>query len=131
MSDKHGAIDSWHDILGNSYGPGDTVAYASINGKSPQLVVAEVVRINTINSKGEKITSHKYDQNRRQWTESPSVTVTVKPLIDARGFGRYGKKDRLITLQIPENIIAVTEVDMTAIARRLLEVQDQLEQGLT
>lgn len=43
----------WTDELGNTYHPGDLVAIATINGKSPQLVYAVVERINKVNSYGE------------------------------------------------------------------------------
>lgn len=47
---------SWTDVLGNTYGLGDIVAIAVINGKSPQMVIARVERINRVNSSGELIT---------------------------------------------------------------------------
>lgn len=43
----------WTDELGNTYRPGDIVAIAIINGRSPQMVIARVERINKINSRGE------------------------------------------------------------------------------
>lgn len=52
--------DEWTDILGNTYRPGDIVAVSTINGKSPQLVIARVERINRVNSSGEEITARKY-----------------------------------------------------------------------
>lgn len=43
----------WTDELGNTYRPGDLVAIAIINGRSPQMVIARVERINKVNSYGE------------------------------------------------------------------------------
>lgn len=43
----------WTDELGNTYRPGDIVAIAIINGRSPQMVIAKVERINKVNSRGE------------------------------------------------------------------------------
>lgn len=49
----------WTDVLGNEYRPGDLVAIATVNGKSPQLVLAIVERINKVNSRGEELTANK------------------------------------------------------------------------
>jgi hypothetical protein len=43
----------WTDVVGNTYRPGDLVAIAIINGRSPQMVLAKVIRINKVNSYGE------------------------------------------------------------------------------
>lgn len=50
---KQGTTDRWKDSLGQEFKPGDMIAVAVINGKSPQMVVAMVERINTTNAKGE------------------------------------------------------------------------------
>lgn len=47
--------DEWVDATGQTYRPGDFVAVATINGKSPQMVFGQVVKINRINSKKELI----------------------------------------------------------------------------
>jgi hypothetical protein len=52
-SKKQGTTDRWKDSLGQEFRPGDMIAVAVINGRSPQMVVAEVERINTTNAKGE------------------------------------------------------------------------------
>lgn len=49
----------WTDELGNTYRPGDIVAIAIINGRSPQMVIAKVDRINRVNSYGEAIMTNK------------------------------------------------------------------------
>lgn len=49
----------WEDCQGNVYQPGDIVAVAIINGRSPQLVLARVERINRVNSSGELIWANK------------------------------------------------------------------------
>lgn len=52
-SKKQGTTDRWKDSLGQEFRPGDMIAVAVINGRSPQMVVALVERINTTNAKGE------------------------------------------------------------------------------
>lgn len=106
---------SYVDILDQTIKAGDHVAYASISGKSPQLVIAQVVRINRVDSKGEPITSG-YG-NRAE----PACTLRIQPLIDARGFHRGGQKwnralnqyeqvdkPREVTIQIPNNVIKIS-----------------------
>lgn len=134
--------DEWTDCLGNTYRPGDTVAIAVINGKSPQLVIAIVERINRVDSSGVEITTRKWFEHenpvwktrtRKQYdypTRSsisieeeyqetgkyrtvPSCSVRATPIIDARGFRRWGQGvdgvNKAVTYKIPENIIKVGE----------------------
>jgi hypothetical protein len=49
----------WTDELGNTYKPGDIVAIAIINGRSPQMIIARVDRINRVNSYGEELFRNK------------------------------------------------------------------------
>ena len=49
----------WEDCRGNFYQPGDIVAVATVNGRSPQLVLARVERINRVNSSGQPIETNK------------------------------------------------------------------------
>lgn len=49
----------WVDELGNTYRPGDIVAISTVNGKSPQMVIAKVDRINRVNSSGEELFTNK------------------------------------------------------------------------
>lgn len=98
----------WADALGNLIYPGDTIAIATINGRSPQLVIAEVERINRLNSRGEEITESIREMGK--WKSVPSCSITAKPIMDARGFVRWGTKDtkvRSVTYQIPANIIKI------------------------
>lgn len=139
--------DEWTDVLGNTYRPGDLVAIAIINGKSPQMVIARVNKINRVNSSGEEITTrawiehetpiwkkrtrrvHQYEPNsyrstgyvdveeeyeeKGEYRSVPSCTVNATPIIDARGFGRWGTSqdgvNKAVTYRIPENIIKVPE----------------------
>ncbi len=55
---KQGTTDSWVDLVGRKFRPGDVVAVAVINGRSPQMVLAQVLRINTTNPKGEPHRKH-------------------------------------------------------------------------
>ena len=49
----------WIDELGNKYQPGDIVAISIVKGRSPQMIIARVDRINKINSSGEEIMVNK------------------------------------------------------------------------
>jgi hypothetical protein len=152
--------DQWIDCLGNKYEVGDLVAVATISGRSPQLVLAVVERINRRNSSGEEIMMNKsfildepirhtkecyilkrkaeYERNRgyyydryameqaanhvcepsctEYWQKEevrrvPSCTITARPVLDARGFGRYSTNadgvNKAVTYSIIENIILV------------------------
>lgn len=100
----------WEDVLGQTFATGDTVAYASISGRSPELVIATVERINRVNPKGETITTTVWDTPDRHWAYDAEritieyCTVKAQPLLGARGFYRAGKA---VTLTIPQNIIRV------------------------
>lgn len=116
---------SWTDVLGQTYRPGDTVAVGVINGRSPQIVIGEVIRINRINSQGQEHLEEVLERDdngmpvRDPGTHDfirhivPSCTVTVMPQVDARGFWRAGvtfqkdKKVRPVTYTIWQNIIKV------------------------
>ena len=50
---KQQTTDKWTDSLGQEFGPGDLISVAVINGRSPQMVIARVERINTTDPKGE------------------------------------------------------------------------------
>lgn len=51
--------DQWEDCLGNFYQAGDIIAIAIINGRSPQMILARVERINRVNSSGGLIEKNK------------------------------------------------------------------------
>ncbi len=114
---------SWTDVLGQEYRPGDIVAVAVINDRSPQLVIAEVVQINAVDSKGKLIgewstdggdpelreafyrlpwTDPQKHDARRAWeatrtrTFNRSCTVRARPVIDARGFYRTTSGERSV-----------------------------------
>jgi len=123
--------DEWTDVLGQTYRPGDYVAVAVINGKSPQMVIGQVVQINRVDSKGQLIMDcenewvdcaetdpgarlhphaghpkKKWKRLVRTWTDS--CTVKVQPLLDARGFGRYsGTTPKAVVYRLWENVIKV------------------------
>ncbi len=114
--------DSWTDPCGQTYEPGDYVAVAVINGRSPQMVIGKVISINRVNSKRMEIGDFSYhyddrlnetyvkmindggydqselDAARKALRDSrysvftPSCTVTVDPVIDGRNFYRSGMK---------------------------------------
>lgn len=120
----------WTDSLGNVYRPGDIVAVATINGRSPQLVIARVEKINRLNSSGKEIITSQYTaypepvwtvnpvNGKEYWKQGeyatvPYCSVKATPLRDLRGFGRWSQKDdqgnhKAVTYSIPENIIKIT-----------------------
>lgn len=116
--------DEWTDILGQTYRPGDWVAVATVNMKSPQLVVGQVLKINRIDSKGNLVGYEEWDTPTGQWYDfkgprpglrwKESCTVTVAPMIDARGFHRSSpdKKSKNVTYTIANNVIKVPEPRM-------------------
>lgn len=113
MAVNHSVFDpilhwpEWTDVLGNKYSAGDYVAYASISGKSPQLVIARVERINRLNSNREEIVTvtGRYPNQ----TRVPYCSLTVTPVIDARGFYRTRTKyDPLLKQSVPIKVKPVT-----------------------
>lgn len=60
MATENKTWAEWTDCLGNVYRPGDIVAIAIINGKSPQMVIARVEKINRVDSSGEPITKRAF-----------------------------------------------------------------------
>lgn len=127
MTNEDKTWPHWTDPLGNLIFPGDVVAISTINGRSPQLVIARVDRINRVNSRGEEIVARKsisfdepvqrlrYDGTPylvyQEYREVPSCTITATPIIDARGFSRSstytGEPVKKVTYSIPENIIRI------------------------
>lgn len=111
----------WKDALGNTFRVGDTLAVATISGKSPQMVICRVERINRRNSRGEPHMDRKWFEHpqpiwktrhngtayeeRGEYREIPSCTVTATPLVDGRKFGRYS--DRKVTYTLPGNWVKV------------------------
>ena len=101
--------DEWEDSLGQKIVPGDFVAVATISGRSPQMVIAQIERLNTHDSHGKPFgayskaypavaseesdflprTHKRYDGTTYT---SPAhirtVTITATPLFDGRGFRR-------------------------------------------
>lgn len=96
--------DHWVDALGQKYGPGDCIAYASISGRSPQLVVGEVLSIHTHDTEGRRYTQYGYNPMTDERGQHDSVSVKVQPLLDARDFYRSDKA-RAVHLKIPANIL--------------------------
>lgn len=128
----------WTDSLGQTYAPGDLVAYAALNGTSALMRYGEVVRINRINSKGEEIVKAvgwRDDKGVWQRRTSPSCTVTVRPItadfrvltrnepVRKKGTAQYSyeyekdadgktvyqeKPARLVTILLQQNVLAIS-----------------------
>lgn len=106
----------WTDVLGQVYRPSDFIAYAAINGRSPQMVMARVIEIRRRDSKGKEVTERRWDTPDGTYAAGaklvmvPSCKVKVMPMLDARGFSRGDWKTgdkRAVTLSIPQNIIRI------------------------
>lgn len=106
----------WWDTLGRQFTVGDRVAVAVINGRSPQLVVVRVDRINRVNSKGKDITESVLSPDYSVHTTYPSCTVRATPLLDGRGFHRWGVtasgEHNPVTYQFPGNMLKVVDTDV-------------------
>lgn len=50
----------WTDVLGNTFGPGDIICIATVSGRSPQMVIARVEKINKVNSQGDPHMENKW-----------------------------------------------------------------------
>lgn len=124
MTDIDKTWPFWTDILGNTIYPGDFIAVSTINGRSPQLVIAQVERINRLNSRGEEITAAARENGK--WKNAPSCSITARPVMDARNFMRWSTwkgnsnakdKPRAVTYQIPENVLRI-EFPIAALAAK-------------
>lgn len=127
MSDDDKTWPEWTDVLGQTYRAGDRVAIATISGRSPQMVIGTVVRINRVDSHGEEIVTHHSrweivdGERKAYYYNTPSCTVRVQPEIDARGFYRTrgmwidekwvndATDPKQVTYQIPANIIKLNQ----------------------
>lgn len=145
MTDEPEVPDTWPewtDKLGQTFRPGDFVAYASVNGRSPQMVFARVLEIRRRDSSGDEITERvQYKTGRKvprqhdgrmidEWEtrQVPFCKVKVLPIKDARGFSR-SKDARPVTLSIPANIIKIgprPEWTDEHMAADLAELRDSL-----
>lgn len=123
--------DEWTDVLGQVYRAGDHVAVATISGKSPQMVLGRVERINRVDSKGSLIEDGRWEldgRGERKWLTVPSCTVSVKPLLDARGFTRWGNA-KTVTYQFWQNIVKIdNDAFNTRVAALESDLADLLEE---
>lgn len=104
MAKKVTTTDEWKDTLGQKIKPGDIIAVATVSGRSPQLVIAQIERINTHNSKGELhvMRTHRGFEEKTHpdgrtyrvpiLHEEPTVTVTARPIKDGRDFTRWSNR---------------------------------------
>jgi hypothetical protein len=126
-------LPKWKDVLGQEYGPVDIVSIATVSGRSPQAVVGEVVSINATNNDGDPYYQRgngpaelsRYAINgqfRIPDYHKETVTITVLPLCDARGFYRSGKQT---TYKIAANIIKLN-VNSEEIKNRFKTVDDEV-----
>ena len=127
--------DSWTDTIGQSFQRGDYIAVASSSGRSPQMVIARVERINSHKADGTEITEFVgWDRETNQRITQPSATVTAKPVLDGRGFHRWSAKKwndetrtfdprpggpRSVTYTLPGNIIKLGPAAVLALQRKL------------
>lgn len=120
---------TWTDILGHEYTVGDTVAVAGLAGKSAQLVIGEVARINRINSKGEEIFERVYDtsdgsyEQGAEMVDRSSCTVTVKPSVHTKR-RPWGNASKMHTYQHWRNVVKIM-VDPALEAARIEELKSE------
>lgn len=110
--------DEWTDSLGQVFRPGDLISIATISGRSPQLVIAQVIKINRVDSSGSPIQTHhtRYGKNsdgsrnykdRKDYTRD-SCSVKAQPLF--RGWGGFidnPESERAVTYKILHSILKV------------------------
>lgn len=101
-------LAEWPDAVGVMIRPGDTVAVAIIDGRSPKIVIGEVLRINSHDSKGQPLRDGRYDRATRQILTFPTASVTVRPTGETR-FGDTQSRTRIVTYKFPQNIIKLPE----------------------
>lgn len=132
--------DSWTDTIGQSFQRGDYIAVASTSGRSPQMVIARVERINSHRADGTLIEEYiDWDRETHQRIFKPSATVTAKPVLDGRGFHRSTDRwippeqrtdpevafepipggARSVTYTLPGNIIKLGPAAVEALRRKL------------
>ncbi len=115
--------DNWTDGLGSPIWPGCHIAIATVSGRSPQMVVAELLRINRKNSRGEL---HKGDlcwftKDGKRSNSNPhapygrtaGATFTAKPFyarFDSRVEPWGSEEVRAATYQFQRNIIRISDV---------------------
>lgn len=108
----------WQDMVGNSYGPGALIAYASGYGSNgSKMTVGRVIRINRVNSEGRRHGRAPYQYSTNPDAQfQASCSVTVQPLVDSQSRRWSSNKDtglpRPVTLG-PTNILRVEEQPMT------------------
>lgn len=75
----------WKDVLGQTYRPGDYVAYSYLVGKTASVQFGRVLRINRVRKNGQEITINQNYVQGTGWVTQPSCTVTVLPLTKRSG----------------------------------------------
>jgi hypothetical protein len=93
--------DSWPDALGRPIVPGSVVAIATVSAQSPQINFVEVVRINRVDSKGQRIIAWDYLTS----TEGPSCTISGRTVAQSRFPHR--PSGRLTTFSLPQNVVVI------------------------
>lgn len=101
-------VDEWTDMVGSTYGPGDIVAVATISGRSPQMIVGEVVRILAMDPEGKPYEDREWDADSGSYRRKPSVKVTVQKMAGRFGVRRYTGSRDTSTYQFRNNIIKVS-----------------------
>lgn len=109
------------DFLGNTYGVGDFVCYATIDGKSPVQKFARVEKIEPVNK-----TRYRFVDGERIPEMYTYFKVGVREIKNGRGFTRFDSynwdsetKSRIpkqvrVTYPMSENIVAVTPAEGVA-----------------
>lgn len=130
-------VDEWPDALGNTMRPGDLVIVSTINGRSPQGVVARIVSLNSTDSKGNLLVDDGAggaiaNTYMHLANNPPTVTVSAVPILDLRGFRRWGSRggeNKTVNYKIVSNIIRLCGDQLTAIQAHLdaIEAKERAE----
>lgn len=105
---------SWPDILGRAFRPGDVVAVGVTVGRCASLTIGMVRRINRANAQGERFVRRRWVAGK--WTEQPSCTVTLAPLVDSENrLGRRSGRDSIVD---PDKVVRLDVSVADVLARQ-------------
>lgn len=125
---KQETVNEWYDSIGQKIHPGDYIAVATINGRSPQLVYAQIKQINKTNKDGKpyyfgfhgpaQALDPQY-YNLDNYT--PTVVVSAVPIYSGRDFYR-SDNPRAVSYSIVGNITKLSDEQVEAVKNQIEEI---------